>query len=110
MYILTILNRAHSSGSIGVFAKCFTNLSDVAGFLQGNWYDELVDNWDPEDMRYKCKDWENEDMTCPPPKQEDFSAATLESKLGKRGQATIHDAYSMFGAHVPIEVILTFDK
>jgi hypothetical protein len=110
MYILTILERAPSSGSVGVFAKCFTKLSDVSGFLQGDWYESLIDTWDEKDMRYNYKDWEDEDISCPPPTKEDFSASVLESKLVKKRQVTIHDAYSMFAANVPTEVILTLDK
>ena len=110
MYIIVLIYRTHSSGSENFGAKCFTTLDEASKFLQGSWYADLIEGWDPEDMRYDYDDYDDEDMLCDPPKKEDFSAAVLESKLGNNGQVTIHDAYSMFCAHVPIEVVLILDK
>ena len=110
MYILTFLTRTHSSGSLTVFTKCFIRLREASSYLQNEWYPEIVENWDEKDMRYNYSDYDDEDMTCPPPKKEDFSAEVLESKLVKKRQVIIHDPYSIFCALTPVEVILTCDK
>jgi hypothetical protein len=96
MYVLTFVHRAHSSGYQSIWTNIFNDLNEVSKYLQDTWYEEQFE-----------MGWDEEDMGCKQPTQDDFSVTTLEAKLGKRKQVELYGPYSQFCALVPDEVILS---
>lgn len=95
MYILTFVHRAHSSGYQSMWTKGFDTIDNVSKYIQDEWYNDIFD------------DWNEDDMNCKQPTKDEFTAKELERKLGKRNQIELFGAYSDYCCLVPDELILS---